>query len=206
MTGNDNHGTQDPPASEPKGMESAPTERPEPEQLQQDTPDAGTDGSRPGSSSTLQPVSGSPTSDENSKGLEALEGEIADIVTGRLLEVVTASQSSMSSWTGPMPSPQDMREYQAILPDATERLFAIHESQTIGYTNRMDKLVEAEVKEAEAGRVAAVSLMVLCMIGSALFFAFGNQIAGGAFLSLPVLGFIKQLLPDRGSKSSKKTE
>lgn len=102
-----------------------------------------------------------------------------------------------------MPSPEDMREYQAILPDAPERLFAIHESQTISHSKRMDTLVEAEVREMESGRIAAVSLMVLCMIASTVFFAVGNPIAGGAFLSLPVLGFFKQLLPERASRQER---
>lgn len=196
-------------------MEHPEPQQPDAEQLSaasqsSEADGAGTDGNGASERSELRSA-GEPTSvDKGGQDLQALEGEIVDQVTGRLVELLSASSSSMSSWTGPMPSPQDLREYQQLIPDAPERMLQIHESQTLGaaarldkHSARQDKLVDAEIAEAKAGRTAAVSLMILCMIPSIVFFALGNNIAGCAFLSLPVLGFLKSLLPNRNADNSR---
>ncbi|WP_422757269.1 hypothetical protein [Paenarthrobacter sp. C1] len=93
-----------------------------------------------------------------------------------------------------------MAKFQALVPDAPERFFAIVESQTIAPSKRLDQLVAAQINEAVRGRQSAVALMVLCVGCAIVFFAVGNTVAGLAFLGLPVLGFLRELLPERGSK------
>lgn len=88
-----------------------------------------------------------------------------------------------------------MAKFQTLVPDAPERFFAVVESQTIAPSQRMDRLVDAEISEAKAGRISAVTLMVIFFIAAVLFFAFGNNVAGGLLLSVPVLGFLQSLLP-----------
>ncbi|MGP5389825.1 MULTISPECIES: hypothetical protein [Glutamicibacter] len=201
MSNNDSNKSQTAPDDSPERVERTELREPGSEQLGETSSDAGADGSGAREHGQVPATSGQASVHQGGQDLRELEGEIVDQVTGRLIEVITASSSSMSSWTGPMPSPQVLREYQEIIPDAPERLLKIHESQTLGYSERQDKLVEAQISEAAAGRTAAVSLMVLCMIPSIVFFALGNTVAGCAFLSLPVLGFLKSLLPERNGNS-----
>jgi uncharacterized membrane protein len=119
-----------------------------------------------------------------------------------------------------MPEADDMRRYQELVPDAPERFFQIVESQTVAPSKRYDKLVDAEIEEAKKGRISAVTLMVIFFGAAVVFFAVGNNIAGGLLLSVPVIGFLQSLLPsgrsspkvrhasgsgkhDRGSDASK---
>lgn len=105
-----------------------------------------------------------------------------------------------------MPDSEEMEKFQRLVPDAPERFFAIVESQTVAPSHRMDRLVDAQINEAQKGRQAAVALMVLCMICAVVFFAVGNLAAGISFLSVPVLGFLKELLPERMPKSKNESE
>jgi hypothetical protein len=98
-----------------------------------------------------------------------------------------------------MPDSEEMEKFQKLVPDAPERFFAIVESQTVAPSKRMDKLVDAQIAEAEKGRQAAVSLMVICLICAVAFFALGNTVAGLAFVGLPILGFLRELLPERSN-------
>lgn len=94
-----------------------------------------------------------------------------------------------------MPEADDMAKFKELVPDAPERFFKMVEAQTVDPSKRMDKLVEAEIDEARKGRVSAVTLMVLFFGAAVVFFALGNNVAGGLLLSVPVLGFLQSLLP-----------
>ena len=94
-----------------------------------------------------------------------------------------------------------MREYAELIPNAPERFIRIVEARSVDVAEREKKLVDADVRLADAeisevrtGRRTAVGLLIGFGGAAAVFFALGNNVAGIAFLSVPVLGFLGQLL------------
>lgn len=103
-----------------------------------------------------------------------------------------------------MPDADEMTKFQQLVPDAPERFFKMVEAQTVAPQERYNKLVSAEIHEARAGRISAVTLMVIFFAASVVFFAVGNNWAGSALLSVPVLGFLQSLLPSRAPRERRR--
>lgn len=172
------------------------------EQLQEAGPDAGGTAGHGGS------VKGGvrATDARSILGLDeeesSVEGEIItpdlDEEQARKAVDILVARASSKSWSGPMPDSEEMEKFQKLVPDAPERFFAIVESQTVAPSKRLDRLVDAQISEAEKGRTAAVGLMLVCIACAIVFFAVGNVVAGLTFIGVPVLGFLRELLPERG--------
>lgn len=84
-----------------------------------------------------------------------------------------------------------MREYQTMVPDAPERIFRMAEVRTVDASRRLDKLVDAEIEQTKSDRNVTVVCLLVFTIASIVFFALGNNIAGGVMLGLPAIGLLK---------------
>ncbi|MBB1020009.1 DUF2335 domain-containing protein [Dietzia sp. E1] len=109
------------------------------------------------------------------------------------------SQLLSASWSGLLPHPSDFGAYDNVLPGAADRLLRVLESETVDRSRRADKLADAEIASADKDRRAAVALLLLFTALSAAFFASGNPLAGGFFLTPPILGLVKVMWPGRGA-------
>lgn len=107
-------------------------------------------------------------------------------------ELVSVTQS----YTGPLP-PAMLREFNDLVPGFAERYLGMTERTVTGHIDRDDKLAAAEIEAASTGQVMAFLLTVLAMIAAVVFFAVGNDIAGVAFLSVPLLMLIRSFLGHR---------
>lgn len=96
-----------------------------------------------------------------------------------------------------MPPAGEMRAYQELIPDAPERIMRMAEAQTVDKSARQDRLVAAEIENAKSDRSMATFFLLVFLVASIVFFAFGNNWAGGCLLSIPVLGVIKTMWPTR---------
>lgn len=86
-----------------------------------------------------------------------------------------------------------MAKYQALVPDAPERIFRMAEARTVDASKRMDRLVDAEIDQAKTDRAMAVVFLLVFTIASIVFFALDNDVAGGVLLGVPVLAVIKTM-------------
>lgn len=113
--------------------------------------------------------------------------------------VAALQQSQSSSWSGLLPRPDDFARYPVHVQD---RMLQWNDAWTVDESNRQDKLVDAEIRQAERGPTRAMVLGLLCFVAAIVFFALGNNVAGVAFLAAPVLGFAAQFLLIRVSSRS----
>jgi hypothetical protein len=65
----------------------------------------------------------------------------------------------------------------------------------------MDRLVDAEIEQAKSDRAMAIVFLLVFTITSIVFFALGNPIAGGVFMSVPVLGLLRTMWTSSIGKS-----
>ncbi len=80
---------------------------------------------------------------------------------------------------------------------------AWNDADTVDESRRQDRLVNAEIEQASKGRWISVTFVAACFIAAALFFAFGNEVAGIAFLAAPVVTAGTQFLANVFSRSSR---
>ncbi len=75
------------------------------------------------------------------------------------------------------------------------------EAFTTDESARRDRLVDAEIREAPKGRQAALTIMVLCLIGAAIsVFVFENNIAAGIFLAVPIASIVRDFIRGRAKE------
>lgn len=93
-----------------------------------------------------------------------------------------------------MPPPELLQQYEDVIPGSADRILRMAESNTTERANLDNKLVEGEIRTADMSQGAALFLVLLAFAGAATFFALGNNVAGCAFVSLPVLGMIRTVV------------
>lgn len=86
-----------------------------------------------------------------------------------------------------------MAAYKEMVPDAPERIFRMAEARTVDASKRLDRLVDAEIEQGNSDRKMAVLFLAVFTIASITFFAIGNPIAGGVFMSVPVIGLLRTM-------------
>lgn len=166
------------------------------------------DGLREGPDQPLEPRSPTsevvPSEDDEAQVDEVQDDEVQDgelVDYDALVEQVALEiRQRSTSFSGPLPEAGDMKRYQEMIPDAPERFLRVVESGTSDNSKRFDKLVEAEISEAIAGRKTVTWMFFVCVGFSALFFAFDHLVAGSVFISIPVLRFLSGFVS--GTKSS----
>lgn len=87
----------------------------------------------------------------------------------------------------PMPDPHTLAEYEKVLPGSADRLIRAYESTTVDASKRDDAVTDATVWVQRNGAGWAFFLLLGCFVASVLFFVFGNEKAGAAFIGAPVL-------------------
>lgn len=110
---------------------------------------------------------------------------------GQQLEVVGVARAE---WTGSLPPPAVLQEYEAIHAGLAERIVRMAEVESSG-THELDEArANAEIATAKQGQVAAIVLTGVALIASIYFFAVGDPIAGSVLFGLPIVMLVRALL------------
>jgi len=87
---------------------------------------------------------------------------------------------------GPLPAPEDFKEYENILPGAADRILKMAEEVTYAKTGELSKRTDIESRNSLIGLMAAI-ILALLFLGMSFFMVLkGYPIAG-------IIGFISEL-------------
>ena len=107
------------------------------------------------------------------------------------------------AWQGPLPPPQQLGEYERIIPGSALRILAMAETAISGPIQNTAKLTSAEIEASKRGMTFAIALTSVMSIASVVFFALavagiGNTAAcitaGSVFLSVPVVMLVRAFI------------
>ena len=85
---------------------------------------------------------------------------------------------SAEMFSGPLPHPNTLREYDAIVPGAAKMILDKFEAQTDHRRDIESRVVKANIQQAYLGQVLAFILLLL-LIGSGCFLIYEGRNAGG---------------------------
>lgn len=87
------------------------------------------------------------------------------------------------SYSGPIPPPAFMREYNEIIPDAAERILAMAEKQTQHRIDLENRAMDSAIKRSNWGLVAGfvIGMTAICFGGTAMLM--GHE-TGGFWLGM----------------------
>lgn len=110
------------------------------------------------------------------------------------------------TWIGPLPAPADLAEYDSILPGAADRLISMAEDAASTQNKVLQDATSAEIDYAKTGQGLAFAITAVAFVAAIVFFALGNNYAGTALLSVPVVMLVRAFLrlpgSDRGDDPS----
>lgn len=120
------------------------------------------------------------------------EGELQEI-TLRLTKIAVSEQFS-----GPMPHPRHLREYESIVPGAAERIIAMAE-RNLEHNITTERLsVEAEVKDQNLGMWLGAAIFAMLIFGAfASLFVTSNPFVPAMFLGTAAIGGVVAFIRGR---------
>jgi uncharacterized membrane protein len=111
------------------------------------------------------------------------------------------------SWSGPLPTPGDLGEYERIVPGSALRIIAMAETAISGPIENTRNLTNSEIDLSTRGMSFAVRLTTAMTTAAVVFFALGIALAvaglpganvcltaGGVCLSVPVVMLIRSFI------------
>ncbi|MFO0966853.1 MAG: DUF2335 domain-containing protein [Gemmataceae bacterium] len=91
-----------------------------------------------------------------------------------------------TQFSGPLPPPDILEEYEKLLPGAAERIFAAFEKQTEHRQSLEKHVVKDDTRRSWAGLVAAFLLASFCVIGGVICVLHGHTAAGATIATASV--------------------
>lgn len=99
-----------------------------------------------------------------------------------------------TSYSGPLPHPQMLLDYDDILPGGAERIFTQFEEQGRHRRKQEDRLVKSQTKESNRGQIMAFTLAIIFALLSFIAAIYGHtwyaSIVGGSTLISLVVAFL----------------
>ncbi len=120
--------------------------------------------------------------------------DVKSIKHKNLKNVAIAIQRS-EAFSGPLPHPQHLEQYNSIIPNGADRLMKQVELQAEHRRNIENTSVRCSIMQSVFGQLIAAILTIGFGIGGFILLQQGKEIAGGIMLGVPVLGLISKFLP-----------
>jgi Predicted membrane protein len=110
-------------------------------------------------------------------------------------QVTVVRQEEM--WSGPLPSPQTLSEFQALVPDAPERIFRQWEEETKHRRDYENRALDAFHERTTRGQWAAIVFALAALAVSAFAIGMGHSWVGGVLGGGTIATVVGAFLADR---------
>lgn len=98
-------------------------------------------------------------------------------------------------YSGPIPHPHHLRQYEEVLPGAAERIMAMAEKSLESATSLEKSAQEAKIADNKVGMISGAALFFLLIASAfASLFVTSNPLVPAIFLSVPVVSGIIKLI------------
>ena len=127
----------------------------------------------------------------------ALQGKVAEPelkdITLRLTKIAVNEQFS-----GPMPHPRHLREYDHIVPGSAERILSMAERNLDHNIATEKRCVSAEIKDRNLGMWLGAAIFAMLIVGAfASLFVTSNPMVPGLFLGTAAIGGVVAFIKGR---------
>lgn len=104
--------------------------------------------------------------------------------------VVAVTQASSYQFSGPLPHPAILQQYDAVLPGAADRIIRMAENQE-GHRHKLESaVVHAEIRKSYFGMVCGLIVALTGMGIGGLLLNAGHTIGGSIFAGVPLTGLV----------------
>ena len=115
-------------------------------------------------------------------------------------DVIALLHQSIQHFSGPLPSPKILKEYNVILPDAAERIFKMAEKAQEHYETTEQKLVDFEIKKVSKGQILAFIIAITGMVGAVICAFLGQVTIGSIIGGATLISVVPHFFPGKRKK------
>lgn len=112
------------------------------------------------------------------KVLESLDPEKREIIMGAMYAM------EQTSYSGPLPAPEDFLEYKKVLPSAPERILKMAEKQQEHRIQMEKDIVAHGMKESTRGQILGVMLVLACLVAAVYLGINGHDWLAGCIIAI----------------------
>ena len=125
--------------------------------------------------------------------IERTVGEVVPQANRQLVIERVVTLMSKESFSGPLPHPKHLSEYERISPGAADRIITMAE-ESQGHIQELDrKIISSEVSDKKIGLYAGIGSLAALIIGAFFLALLGNNIGAAVLMggtAVSVLGML----------------
>lgn len=107
-----------------------------------------------------------------------------------------------TSFSGPLPPPEIISDYEKILPGGAERIFAMAEKEQV-HRHSMDSLaVNGAIRKDKRGQWMGFSIAIIILAIASVFAWKGNTTFAGTLIAIDLLGLVSVFVLGRQPSNS----
>jgi uncharacterized membrane protein len=118
---------------------------------------------------------------------------------------ITATREERVEWRA-FPSPEELAQYDAILPGAADRLLKTYESQ-VSHRQYLERIaVESGIRARTAGLAAGFTVALAFLVASVYLIATGREIAGTIIGTVDLVALVSVFVLGRNMQRAEREE
>lgn len=133
--------------------------------------------------------------------IQSLPEDKRKIIQGALLAI-----SESSTFSGPLPAPEDFAGYEKVLPGATDRIMKMTEKQVEHRIESEKKIIDNKFKQSGRGQIIGAILVCVCIMASVVLGLNGHDWIAGGIGVTTVIGVAVVFVLNKNPSSSKADE
>ena len=115
-------------------------------------------------------------------------------------KVVSLLYQQIQHFSGPLPSPEMLKKYNEILPNAAERVFRMAERAQDHYEETEKKLVDLEIKKVPKGQNHAFMIAITGIVGAVICAFLGQVTIGSIIGGATLISVVPHFIPGKRKK------
>ena len=142
-----------------------------------------------------RPTAGDPIAEEVNKRLSSL------VPSGQRAQIVAQMTALVKeeSFSGPIPHPRHLAEYEQIVPGSASMLINMAKSDLDHSHKLQERALDADISDMQQGRWLGFAALVILMTGAIVCGLMDKDMIALALLGATVVGTIGQLIKGRGN-------
>lgn len=92
---------------------------------------------------------------------------------------VVVHQSSVQAFSGPIPHPDILRQFNEVVPGSAERIIKMAEDQSAHRKELERKVIDSDIARSKWGQILGFVIAIAGLVVSAIVAIFGSALAGG---------------------------
>jgi uncharacterized membrane protein len=124
----------------------------------------------------------------------------------RKLLQISRQQEVTQSFSGPLPPPLVLREYNEIIPGLAERIVALAEKQTEHRIGIEAKVIGSDISRSWGGLICGFVVALTCVAAGTICILYGHDWAGATLATGAVGGLVYTFIHGTAARKAERTE